>query len=623
MRRKGALSRVLWLFVAGLFIGCGGSAQGENGRNVPEITREAQTNEKEPGGKQQDEKETEEKELPEEKVEVPERQTEEEKLQKTEAEDPGETTVVYGKMPVLLIETEQNMPITDDEVYTNCTVSVTNCDEDEAFTDAAAGIRIRGNSTQMYAKKPYRIKFEEKKQLLGLSEGAHKSWVLLAEFNDPALLRNFITYRLANALSGISYVTDCEFVEVYLNGEYAGVYLLAEQTQVDADRIAIDETGVTDPTVTDTGYLLELEADLSRRNEEGKEGEAWFAVTGYADEKDNSMQMLMERTFDASAAYYVVKSDARSTEQTAYIRDYMIRVYDAVYQEKTKAAVEELVDLTSAVDMYLVQLIANDYDNNYSSMYLYKDAGGKLMFGAPWDFDLGYGNFTGHTDAEDTVYVYHLLRQLGEYDWFREMAAKRYTELSEGENSLIAQMKESIPVLALQYAEEFDREYARWREDLIGAGSFGNFEMPEGFGGWGEFEAPEGFGGWGEFEMPEDFGGWGEFEMPEDFGGWGDFEMPEGFGGRGDFEAPEGFGGWGEFEMPEGFGNWGEFEAPEGFGGWGDFEMPGNFGGFGGMGNFSYGAVFDTHEEAAEALLRWLEARLTWIGHFLKEKADA
>ena len=583
MRRKGALSRVLWLFVAGLFIGCGGSAQGETGRNVPEITQELQQEEEERHG---DNSVTEEKVSSEQEAEETPPQQEDKTSEETD-ENPAATPFVYGKMPVLFIETEQNMPITDDKVYTNCTVSVTNCDEDEAFADAAAGIRIRGNSTQMYAKKPYRIKFEEKKQLLGLSEGAHKSWVLLAEFNDPTLLRNFITYRLANALSGISYVTDCEFVEVYLNGEYTGVYLLAEQTQVDADRIAIDETGVTDPTVTDTGYLLELEADLSRRNEEGKEGEAWFAVTGYADEKDNSMQMLMERTFDASAAYYVVKSDARSTEQTAYIRDYMIRVYDAVYQEKTKAAVEELVDLTSAVDMYLVQLIANDYDNNYSSMYLYKDAGGKLMFGAPWDFDLGYGNFTGQTDAEDTVYVYHLLRQLGEYDWFREMAAKRYTELSEGENSLIAQMKESIPALALQYAEEFDREYARWREDLIGAGSFGNFEMPEGFGGWGEFEAPEGFGGWGEFEMPEDFGGWGEFEVPEGFGGWG------------------------------------EFEAPEGFGGWGDFEMPGNFGGFGGMGNFSYGAVFDTHEEAAEAVLQWLEARLTWIGHFLKEKADA
>ncbi len=561
MRRKGVLRSTLVLLILGLFAGCGERGPVEEQSKVPGLTQEIQE-EKAPEPTQEVHTEKVPQEAQEaEKIPGPTQVVQEDATPHesgTPAEDGKDEsdTVVFGKIPLLLIETEQGRKITDDEVYTNCTVSVTNCEADYELTEAVAGIRIRGNSTQMYEKKPYRIKFEEKQQVLGLSEGAHKSWVLLAEFNDPSLLRNLITYRFANALSGISYATDCALVEVYLNGEYEGVYLLAEQTQVDEDRIALDETGVADPSVTDTGYLLELEADLSRRNEEGKEGEAWFAVTGYASEADNSMQLLMERTFDASAAYYVVKSDARSAEQMAYIREYMIRVYDAVYKEKTEAAVAELVDLASAVDMYLVQLIANDYDNNYSSMYLYKNAGGKLMFGAPWDFDLAYGNFTGHTAAEDTVYVYHLLRQLGEYDWFRERAAKRFAELSEGENSPITRMKEDITTFTEQYAEEFDREYARWRENLVGAGGFGTFG---------------------------------------DWGAWGDFKLPEG---------AEGFGAFGDW------GNWGDFELPEG---------AGEFGGFGNMGNFSYGAVYDTHEEAAEALLDWLEARLTWGECFLTE----
>ncbi len=561
MRKKGVLRSTLVLLILGLFAGCGERGPAEEQSKVPEQTQEIQEEKApEPTQEVHTEKVPQVTQEPEKKPQPTQAVQEDTTPHEsgTPAEDgKGESdTVVFGKIPLLLIETEQGRKITDDEVYTNCTVSVTNCEADYELAGAAAGIRIRGNSTQMYEKKPYRIKFEEKQQVLGLSEGAHKSWVLLAEFNDPSLLRNLITYRFANALSGISYATDCALVEVYLNGEYEGVYLLAEQTQVDEDRIALDETGVADPSVTDTGYLLELEADLSRRNEEGKEGEAWFAVTGYASEADNSMQLLMERTFDASAAYYVVKSDARSAEQMAYIREYMIQVYDAVYKEKTEAAVAELVDLASAVDMYLVQLIANDYDNNYSSMYLYKNAGGKLMFGAPWDFDLAYGNFTGHTAAEDTVYVYHLLRQLGEYDWFRERVAKRFAELTEGENSPITRMKEDITMFTEQYAEEFDREYARWRENLVGAGGFG------------------------------DFGDWGN---------WGDFKLPEG---------AEGFGAFGDW------GSWGDFELPEG---------AGEFGGFGNMGNFSYGAVYDTHEEAAEAVLDWLEARLTWVECFLTE----
>lgn len=557
MRQKGVLRSVVLLLAIGALAGCGEHGRME-GKNRPGVTQGVQREneakeqaESTPGVTQEVQKENEPEPTQEVQTENGPKVTEEPEL-----------ACVYGAMPILLIETEQGKKIADDKVYTNCTVSVTNCEKAYELTEVMAGIRIRGNSTQMYEKKPYRIKFEEKQQMLGLSEGAHKSWVLLAEWNDPTLLRNMITYRLANALSGISYATDCTLVEVYLNGEYAGVYLLAEQTQVDEDRIALDETGVADPSVTDTGYLLELEADASRRNEEGKEGEAWFAVTGYASEQDNSMQLLMERTFDESAAYYVVKSDARSAEQMAYMKDYMIQVYDAVYKEKTEEAVEELVDLASAADMYLVQLIANDYDNNYSSMYLYKDAGGKLMFGAPWDFDLAYGNFAGHTAAEDTVYVYHLLRQLGEYDWFRELVAKRYAELTGEENGPVARLKTDVRTFTKQYAEEFDREYTRWREDLIGVG---------------------GFGAWGAWEQPEDFGG---------FGNWGEFELPEG---------AEGFGG---------FGDWGAWEQPEGFGGFGTME------------NFSYGSVYDTHEEAAESLLVWLDARLTWVEEFLQGKQN-
>ena len=616
MKRRGMWKNVFFVGVVGMILGLTGCGSGKEQRkgNEPEITREAEP--------QEITQQIENSEITQETKEPEKKQEEENQNPPEEAEKKDDMfrNIICGKMPLVLIETEQESEITDDTVYTGCNVTVTNCEKEYEVIKATAGIRIRGNSTQMYAKKPYRIKFEEKQQVLGLSEGAHKSWVLLAEFNDPALLRNLVTYELASGMSGISYATDCTLVEVYINGEYNGVYLLAEQTQVDNHRIAIDETGVTDPACVDTGYLLELEADLSRRTEEGAEGEAWFAVTGYASEKDNSMQMLMERSFDEKAAYYVVKSDARSGEQMEYIKNYMIQVYDAVYKVATKEAVEELVDLPSAVDMYLVQLLANDYDNNYSSMYLYKDAGGKLQFGAPWDFDLAYGNFTGFTEAEDTVYVYHLLKKLGDYDWFREMAKDRYEELFMGEAGLVARMKTTIKQLTENYSAEFEREYACWRENLTSmAGGFG------GFGNFGDWQMPEGeefggFGNFGDWQMPEgeNFGGFGNFgdwQMPEgenfgDFGNFGDWQMPEG-GAFGDF------GNFGDWQMPEDgafgdFGNFGDWQMPEG----------GAFGGFGDMGNFSYGAVYDTHKEAAEALLGWIEQRTAWIQTFLQTDGE-
>ncbi|MBQ9767822.1 MAG: CotH kinase family protein [Lachnospiraceae bacterium] len=597
MRLKKIVLGVMVAGLLGLCAGCGEEANGDGGKAtpVPQVTAEA-TPEVTP--------EANKDVTPASEVQV----TEAAKVTPAPTEPPKEeetTTVatpVYGEVPLILIETENNAGATGDEIYTNCTVTVTNCEVEYELAEMSAGIRWRGNSTQMYEKKPYRIKFTEKQQLLGLSEGAHKSWVLLAEMNDPTLLRNFLTYRLANELDGISYATDCELVEVYLDGEYIGMYLLAEQTQVDGDRIALDESGVTDGSIVDTGYLLELEADSSRRNEEGAEGEAWFRVTGYASENDNSMQMLMERSFDETAAYYVVKSDARSAEQMAYIQDFMIQVYDAVYKEQTKEAVETLVDLDSAVDMYLVQLIGNDFDNNYSSMFVYKDAGGKLEFGAPWDFDLAYGNFNGYTEAEDTIYMYHLLRKLGEYDWFKELVTERYKEIATGENSLVLQMKTLVETVTKEYAGAFGREYTRWRENLVGMG---------GFGDWGN---------WGDWEMPEggDFGNWGEWN-PEDW------EMPEGEWNPENWQMPEGDWSWGEWnpgdwQMPEdgeGFGawsDWGNWQIPEDAENWGNW---GNMGDFGGMNNFSYGAVYDTHEAAVKAFLSWLDARLLWVEEYL------
>ena len=623
MRKRTQIAGLIMVGLLWMFAGCGqealpGEPEPEKVIQTEQAVTEPETDKTE---EVQDAEAAEDDKQPE--AGLPENDAENAQEEQSTAEADG-SAPVYGAMPLLMIETEKQAKVSETDAYTSCTVSVENCEEAWNLSDAPAGIRVRGNSTKMYTKKPYRIKFEEKTQLLGLSEGAHKSWVLLAEFNDPSLLRNYMTYCFAEDLSGISYVTDCALTEVYLNGEYLGVYLLAEQIQVDEQRINIDETGVKDPTIVDAGYLLELEADNSRRAEEGKEGEAWFAVTGYAAEEDRSMQMLLERSFDEKAAYYVVKSDARSPEQMAYIKEYMINVYDAVYKEKTEEAVAAYVDLDSAVDMYLVQLIANDFDNNYSSMYLYKDAGGKLMFGAPWDFDLAYGNFNGYTEAKDTVYVYHLLRTLGEYDWFRELTEQRYQELSTGENSPIARMKLTVTELTERYAEEFAREYKRWREDLVSMGGFG------GFGGWEAPEGAEGFGGFGNFggwELPEGaegFGGFGTFdgweppEGAEDFGGFGTFdgwEMPEGAEGFG------GFGNFGGWKLPEGaegfggFGNFGGWEMPEGAEGFGGF---GNFGGFGDMGNFSYGSTYDTHQEAADALRSWLTERLDWVAVFLQ-----
>src|SRR5690606_5651998 len=128
---------------------------------------------------------------------------------------------------------------------------------------------------------------------------------------------------------------DTAYVEVVLNGISQGVYLVAEQTHVNQHRVFIDESGVNDLSIVDTGYLLELEGDLERRTNEGMFMVDWFDIPGYSGNPDEfGWWNIHEYTTSKEPSFYVIKSDAKSIEQVAYIQNYMVDVYDAIYVNK-------------------------------------------------------------------------------------------------------------------------------------------------------------------------------------------------------------------------------------------------------------------------------------------------
>lgn len=91
----------------------------------------------------------------------------------------------------------------DDRPYYSCKISVDNCEEDYGLTNVVAQIKIRGNYTANYPKKPFRIKFDKKQKMLGLNNDAKcKSWVLLADYKDMTLERNSTAFWLAKQILG-------------------------------------------------------------------------------------------------------------------------------------------------------------------------------------------------------------------------------------------------------------------------------------------------------------------------------------------------------------------------------------------------------------------------------------
>lgn len=374
----------------------------------------------------------------------------------------------YSTLPAINVttdyvvgSTEERQTIESLEDYTSCKVSIDNCDDTYKKTDLTAGIRLRGNSTAGFVKKPYRIKFEGKQNLLGLNNGnRYKSWVLLADWNDYTYSRNYFSLHLGNALPNMEFSPDSKHVEVFINGQYKGIYLLTEQVQAANGRVSVDLEGQQDATIADTGFLLELEASTTRRANEGEEGKAWFKVDGYA--KNGTIDDSY-KVSDYTVAYYVVKSDARSEVQMEFIKNYMTSVYDAIYKTKDRDTIESLIDINSAIDMYFIQLLANDGDGNYSSIYCYKDAGGKLKFGPPWDFDNSYMGSTNSTT------FYHLLNDLYKnYTWFSSAVKEKIKEYFK-DDGLVAQVWNATKAEAETHrAAVEEREYVKWRDEKYG-----------------------------------------------------------------------------------------------------------------------------------------------------------
>ncbi|MBQ4381398.1 MAG: CotH kinase family protein [Oscillospiraceae bacterium] len=377
--------------------------------------------------------------------------------------------VPMGTIPIISVNTGGKEVVSKTQ-YVNCTVSVYGAGTAWDFADAAAGIKVRGNQSAFYGNVekirqnpvPYRIKFEKKHSMLGLNGGsAMKSWVLLKNVED--VVRNAVAFRLGRYIMGPdNYCSDAILVRLELNGDFMGLYLLCEQTQVNEHRVDVNEPeeGDKDPL---TGYLVELD---------NYGEEPYFKMDyGGAEFKDLAGT---KRKF--KAAKYSIKSDVWSQEQESFIAEYVRNCFNALlkdaaggkqavnakgtYESKaatSREAVEEFLDLDSFVNMFILYTIVDDKDVGAGSFFFavdFTDPEPRLRCTAPWDF-----NWTCMGPATDSLYVPYFQPQsfvdsygdrsnpwflvLCTTDWFRKAVARRWEELGglEGITEIVNEEK--------------------------------------------------------------------------------------------------------------------------------------------------------------------------------------
>jgi hypothetical protein len=275
------------------------------------------------------------------------------------------------ELPVVYIETEDQRIIDSKEDYVNATMVIKT--EGKVVHENTLRIRGRGNATWTYPKKPYKLKLDDKADLLGM--GSDKDWVLLANYCDKSLMRTGIAFKLSELL-GFSWTPKARFVEVVLNGEYLGNYQLTEGIKQDAKRVNIPKDG----------YLIERD--------------------GYYDQEPVWFTTLRNYGY----SFKNPDTDDLTEAQLNYIREYMIEfetlLASGMFNDPANGYVK-YIDTESFVRWFLFQQILANMDTN---VYLTKADNGssKLFMGPVWDFEwsIGIGWYEGSRPRPANYFVW-------------------------------------------------------------------------------------------------------------------------------------------------------------------------------------------------------------------------
>ena len=265
----------------------------------------------------------------------------------------------FTKLPVILIDTENESEITSKEDYIEGSLKFIGKDFTDPYYHKKIKIRGRGNYTWSLPKKPFQLKFKEKISFFDLEKD--KKWVLLANYTDKTMLRTAIAFEMGY-LSKLQWTPKYDFLEVFLNNEYYGTYQVTEKVEEDDHRVNIGKNG----------YLVEV--DTERKIDD-----------------DDIVFRTQRKLFNIKSPDLI-----KGSNEYDYIKNYINNVENTLYSDSFNDSLngyKTLIDVDSFVDWYLINEISKNNDAAFhSSCYMTLIPGEKLKMGPIWDFDIAFGN---------------------------------------------------------------------------------------------------------------------------------------------------------------------------------------------------------------------------------------
>ena len=304
------------------------------------------------------------------------------------------------------------------------------------------GIEYRGSTSfRLSDKKSFGFEIWDEQNagldasILGFPE--EEDWILTGHvFNaseniiyDPSLMHHYIGYTLYRSMG--RYASRTKYVELEVNDDYLGAYLLMEKLKRDKNRIDIAKISTEENTLPEVsgGYILKIDkttgGDVATDQSLSYYEENWDDDARYSEEisfrskYDINGDLLSDPAFDPPYhanqyletyfLYEYPKADQITSQQKEYIQKYIEEFETALLNDDFSSDDRlyiDYIDLNSFIDFFIINEITSNVDGYRLSTYLHKDRDQKLKMGPIWDLNIGY-NRQGRVPTTDWMVNYN------------------------------------------------------------------------------------------------------------------------------------------------------------------------------------------------------------------------
>ncbi len=352
------------------------------------------------------------------------------------------------------------------------------------------GIEIRGRYSASLPQKPYGFETRDNAgnnlnvPILGMPE--ENDWILTANYNDKAFLRNYLAFELFRKMG--HYAPRTVYCEVVLNDQYEGIYLLGEKIKQDKNRVNIAELNPGENGGDDLtgGYIFV--------NDYYNSSNSWLSA----------YSPINRPGTDVYFVYFDPKPDDLTTIQRTYLKDFVDSFEKILYSPGFKyrsSGYRAYLDVNSFVDYFIIGELSRNVDAYKKSRFFFKDKnsnGGLICSGPPWDFDWAWKDITencihfNQTDGSGWAYRVNDCNnwpvppswevRLMEDDAFADQIHERYFLLRKTILSEVY-LNHIIDSVAVLLNEAQERHYQKWDILGINVGTPEYGEQPETFTG--------------------------------------------------------------------------------------------------------------------------------------------